>query len=214
MISSERIAAVLRPVALTYLYLVLWVILGALAALALGQRPVVVTSGSMSPTIAAGDVVLVMARPRIEPGDIVTFERPGAGLVTHRVVGTDPSGALLTKGDANRTMDPTPVSPDDVVGVTRFAVPVVGRPGLWLHDGAWPAFLTWLAATAAAVGLAVGGRPTARWPRTLASRVGRALSRIGERTLTESKARQACDQALARRRIAPTVVHPESLEVQ
>ncbi|WP_327051089.1 signal peptidase I [Halomicrococcus gelatinilyticus] len=95
----------------------------------------VVMSGSMSPTIEAGDVVFVRdaAPASIEEGDVITF-RSGTDsnsvLTTHRVVAVDHSGgqpAFQTKGDANEDPDPRPIPADDVVGRVWFHLPYVGH---------------------------------------------------------------------------------------
>lgn len=85
-------------------------------ALLLGQllgQPVLfgfVTSGSMAPTLEAGDG-FVAVPPSIagepEPGDVVVFEAEtiqGGGLTTHRIVGETEQG-FVTKGDANPFTD-------------------------------------------------------------------------------------------------------------
>jgi signal peptidase len=60
--------------------------------------------------------------------------RPGE-LLVHRVVGKNPEGALITKGDANATRDYAPVQPSQVLGVARIRVPYAGLPVLWLRNG-------------------------------------------------------------------------------
>ena len=95
----------------------------------------VVMSGSMSPTIGAGDGVFVRdADPgSIEEGDVITFRSgtdPDSVLTTHRVVSVDRSGgqpAFRTKGDANEDPDPRPIRADDVVGRVWFHLPYVGH---------------------------------------------------------------------------------------
>jgi signal peptidase len=154
----------LRMVCLTYVYALMW--LGVLVAVAsvIGQRPVVITSGSMAPLLAPGDVVLLGDAPRsVEPGDVVTFRHPGRDgtLVTHRVVAVDADGTISTRGDANDAPDPYTVQLRDVVGTFGNAVPAVGRPLVWLQERNIAALGAWGAITAAAV--AVGFVP---WRRT------------------------------------------------
>lgn len=79
----------------------------------LGYRPVVVLSGSMTPTFRAGDVILVRQVPaeRLHVGDVITYHIPIGDLhvESHRVVrivsgGREP--VVVTKGDANAYADP------------------------------------------------------------------------------------------------------------
>ncbi|MFB6143458.1 MAG: signal peptidase I [Halorientalis sp.] len=95
----------------------------------------VVLSDSMSPTIEAGDVVVV--RPTdpaaIEEGDIITFSaarQGGPDRVTHRVVAvreTAEGRVFRTKGDANEEPDPEPVPAEAVVGTVWVTIPLVGH---------------------------------------------------------------------------------------
>jgi signal peptidase len=98
----------------------------------------VVLSSSMSPTMHAGDIVLVDEVPphEIESGDIITYEPPadahedGTDRVTHRVVGVvERSDGVYfrTKGDANEEPDPTLVPANDVIGTAVFHVPYAGH---------------------------------------------------------------------------------------
>ena len=101
----------------------------------------VVTSGSMSPTIEAGDAIFVeeTSPEEIEEGDVLTFhaDDPEAyhggnadtDLVTHRVTDVDGSGdgiEFTTQGDANDHPDAEPVSGEQVVGVVAFSIPYIG----------------------------------------------------------------------------------------
>jgi signal peptidase I len=115
-------------------------VLPLVAILVPGWRPVTIVSGSMEPSIARGDVLLVTEPPEdlLGPGTVVVFEDPARdGLVTHRVVRVDENGNYVTKGDANEGADSTPVPPDQVVGVGRVLVPLAGYPAVWAGEGAW-----------------------------------------------------------------------------
>jgi len=103
--------------------LLLWILLPALL---LGWKPMAITSGSMTPLIRAGDVVLIdpeFGRPAA--GSVVAYD-DGASTVVHRVVEAHPDGSLTTKGDANRHPDTTIVSADRVIGTGRLLVPFIG----------------------------------------------------------------------------------------
>ncbi|WP_158373336.1 signal peptidase I [Cellulosimicrobium cellulans] len=90
-----------------------------------GDMLLTVTSGSMSPTYEAGDV-LVVQRPTGDElarvGRPVVVELAGGGTsYVHRVVEVTDGGAWL-QGDANADRDPRPVTQDAVVGAPRAAL--------------------------------------------------------------------------------------------
>lgn len=115
-------------------------LLGAIAAAVVvprltGATPYVVLTGSMSPGMPPGTLVVVRhVDPRsIEVGDVITYQlasgRPD--VVTHRVVaqGLDGRGdpVFRTKGDANASPDRAWVRPVQVKGKRWYAVPQLGR---------------------------------------------------------------------------------------
>lgn len=102
------------------------VLLAALAPVA-GMQLLRLQTGSMSPELPTGSVVLArdVAATQVRPGDIVTVRRPDGAAVTHRVVEVEPAGAgarLVLKGDANRDVDPAPYL------ATRVGLIVAGVP--------------------------------------------------------------------------------------
>jgi signal peptidase len=97
----------------------------------------VVVSSSMSPTIQAGDVVIVDdVRPTtLAEGDIITYERQGGTAdgrtdrVTHRVVEVvqrEDGLFFRTRGDANEEPDPELVPSSAVTGHVVFTIPKIG----------------------------------------------------------------------------------------
>jgi signal peptidase I len=93
-----------------------------------------VLSGSMTPGIPVGSIVLV--RPvdpdQLRVGDVATYQdEPGKPVyVTHRVAGINHLGGQTTftfKGDANRGADVKPVVPGQIRGRLWFHVPYLGR---------------------------------------------------------------------------------------
>ena len=122
-----------------------------------GQRLLIVTSGSMSPFVEAGDVAVLQSiddPSQLRVGQVVTFWPPGSKhLMTHRIVDLqmlpvledgqdgqmvprlDGAGEpimrpyVYTKGDANRTRDPNATPLSLVRGVVVAAHP---GWGLWL----------------------------------------------------------------------------------
>ena len=99
------------------------------------QQSFVVASSSMSPTINAGDVVLVndVSPQTIKRGDIVTFQEQAGGetsYVTHRVVkvvSQNDRPAFRTKGDANENVDPGVVPAQNLVGRVTLTIPYLGQ---------------------------------------------------------------------------------------
>jgi signal peptidase I len=112
------------------LSLLLWSALPSLA----GMPTRVVMSGSMTPVLEPGDVVVArpLGRGVPSPGQVVLFaDRSEARDVVHRVVGVE-GGVLTTRGDANPTPDSAPVQLGDVRGTAWLRVPFAGLPRLWL----------------------------------------------------------------------------------
>jgi signal peptidase len=109
---------------------------------ALGYRVYVVESGSMEPALGVGDAILVRNLDdadgeSIEVGDIITFAVNGGafGTVTHRVVEVVESSAgeqYLTKGDANRAADSSPVARERIVGEVVARFPWIGSASRFL----------------------------------------------------------------------------------
>lgn len=112
-----------------------WVLVPVVA---LGWRPVAITSGSMGPVLRPGHVVLLepFRGQDLRPGSVVTFRHATLDrLVTHRVVDADADGTWRTRGDANAADDPVPLTSDRIVGVGRLVVPAAGLPALWAGEG-------------------------------------------------------------------------------
>jgi signal peptidase len=102
----------------------LFALLLVLATGILPYRTYVVQNGSMTPTIPQWSLILVH-QDHYQVGQVVTFHKSGV-LVTHRVTATNPDGTLVSNGDANRTTDPDPLPPSEVIGGVVHSVPWVG----------------------------------------------------------------------------------------
>lgn len=144
--------------------LVVWVLI---VRVLVGWTPLVVSTGSMRPSINEGDVVLA-APPEgggrgLTDGTVITFAdpvRPG-GHLTHRIDEVNDDGSYKTKGDANAVADSYRVQPRDIEGVGRLLVPSVGLPRVWLEQGNLPMLLVWALGTLLALWAALrpGRRP-------------------------------------------------------
>jgi signal peptidase len=122
-----------------------------------GWTPVVIVSGSMTPGIRPGDVVVfepVAVPEQLGVGRVVLVDdpdRPGK-FISHRVFEHRADHSLILKGDANPTPDPAPVRQGAVHGAARLIVPYVGRVTLW-NERNRPLAATWTAVTVLAIGL-------------------------------------------------------------
>lgn len=121
--------------------LVLWIGLGLLFGTLLaavapqlgGYRSFTVRSGSMTPAIETGDVVVTRS---ISPlgarvGDVVTFVDPeGTGkLFSHRVQSVRAVGdevAFVTRGDANTSTERWRVPATGSIGRVAYRIPKIG----------------------------------------------------------------------------------------
>jgi signal peptidase len=110
-------------------------VLVVLALVLAGFRPLVIRSGSMEPTYAIGDVVLVASEPAadIRVGQVVTrFDAPqAADSLTHRVQSVTRDGGrvqVTTQGDANTSAERWSAPADQQVGVVVASVPAIGLP--------------------------------------------------------------------------------------
>ena len=95
----------------------------------LGNRPVVVLTGSMEPAYPVGSLTYYHPATfeQIKIGDAITF-KAGDILVTHRVEEKNElSRNFITKGDNNETQDINPVEEAELIGRTStIAVPYLG----------------------------------------------------------------------------------------
>lgn len=96
----------------------------------LGYQVYNVISGSMEPTYSVGDLLYVKAvdPDSVKVGDPITFVlNENLVVATHRVVGIDAENRLFTtKGDANEHADAAPVHFNNLIGVPKFHIPMLG----------------------------------------------------------------------------------------
>ena len=93
-----------------------------------GIRLYHVKSGSMGELLPIGSVCFVSTYSdydSIAAGDVVSFRVSDDMLVTHRAVEITDKG-ITTKGDMNEGSDPDPVTRDNYIGKSVFAVPYIG----------------------------------------------------------------------------------------
>lgn len=118
----------------------IYAILLALAGFVYGlfpYVPVAVMSNSMYPQFTRGDVVVVKKldngdKQKIKVGDTIEFEKDGR-FILHRVIEIENANGVLkyyTKGDNNDEMDSGFVLQNDIKGIIKFVVPVIGYPSV------------------------------------------------------------------------------------
>lgn len=148
------VSTVARFVLATVVLLIAVTVLPRLA----GWQTSVVMSGSMAPTLAPGDVVVV--RPvdaaRLTAGQIVLADDPDVpgALRMHRVARVEAAGLRL-RGDANPQADSSLVPATSVHGVGTLRLPFLGLPVVWSAEGRTGPLLLGGAGLAALVGLAL-----------------------------------------------------------
>lgn len=110
------------------------VIVGVLAigaGLGSGYRPVIITTGSMTPTAPTGSLVIAGPADQVYPGDILVMRRDGRATVTHRIVeieyNADGAPYAITRGDANAEIDAAPYALGGEELTGRWVVPGFGR---------------------------------------------------------------------------------------
>lgn len=105
---------------------IVWFVVGVFP-----YQPSLVGSGSMTPALHTGDVVIVakMSADAIKLGDIIEYRQDKDTNVVHRVIGIEKSGqekSFITKGDANAEPDANQVIGENVIGKVVFTIPKVG----------------------------------------------------------------------------------------
>lgn len=101
-----------------------------------GMKIFTVQSGSMSPKIPIGSIVIIKPASSYKVGDIITFksvkdlnEKNPKKTTTHRIVKIKfQKGKLqfITKGDANNAPDSQPVALKQILGKTVISLPLLG----------------------------------------------------------------------------------------
>ncbi|WP_341457080.1 signal peptidase I, partial [Lactonifactor longoviformis] len=89
-----------------------------------GVKPAVVLSGSMEPTIQAGDLIFIRETDpnKLQKDDVICYLSSGKAI-THRIAdittGEDGRLQFITRGDANNAEDQLPVTADQVQGIWK-----------------------------------------------------------------------------------------------
>ena len=89
-----------------------------------GYFSAIIGSGSMEPTVAVNDLLLVQGCATYLVDDVITYLSPRGSLVTHRIKELTEHG-YITKGDANNIADDE-IFRQSVLGRAIFVLPAVG----------------------------------------------------------------------------------------
>ena len=99
-----------------------------------------IASGSMSPKIKKGDIVIVEKikdnYSKIKEKDIIAYEYNGT-IIVHRVekiLNLNETYYFYTKGDANSSLDNYAIDQTMVIGLVRMNIPYIGWPTVWLNE--------------------------------------------------------------------------------
>ncbi len=101
---------------------------------------VAIASGSMTPNIRKGDVVVIEKLDgkfdTLKVGDVVAYNY-GKIIIVHRlvdIVKVENEYYFYTKGDANTDVDNWPVTEEMMIGTVNIKVPYIGLPTVWLNE--------------------------------------------------------------------------------
>ncbi len=81
-----------------------------------------VATGSMSPTIETGDLVVAKLTKDVSEDEIIVYKE-NKDFITHRLIKIE-DDMLITKGDNNNCKD-CPITPEQVMGKVVFTIPKV-----------------------------------------------------------------------------------------
>ena len=94
----------------------------------------IVLTGSMEPSISAGDVIITTPITRKVPkiNDVVAYQAKRfngekVAVFSHRIIGGDIENGFIMKGDANKSPDPQKPKGKDILGVVIFVIPFIGN---------------------------------------------------------------------------------------
>lgn len=138
-----------KAISTTAIAMVLIAAFGLLYVHLNGMHLLSVQSGSMTPTIRKGDLVVVNSVPgNLAVGDVITYKQPTAEdvLITHRIVEI-PAGDdfVITQGDANQKDDGL-IARRNVVGRVDLNLPHMGAATDFIKQPAGLLLAVWVPA--------------------------------------------------------------------
>jgi len=98
---------------------------------------IAIASGSMTPKILKGDVVIIdQHNKKPKEGDVIAFKHEKV-IIVHRVVKIIDYKHIViyyTKGDANENIDDFIIEKDMIIGKVTNRIPYVGWPTVWFNE--------------------------------------------------------------------------------
>ncbi len=82
-----------------------------------------VATGSMSPTIEVGDVVITKITKDVKKNDVIVY-KDGESIITHRLIEKNEK-EIITRGDANNSED-KPIEENMIIGQVIKIIPQLG----------------------------------------------------------------------------------------
>lgn len=126
---------ILKNFAIKVLYILILIYLFIFVPTIWGQKPLVVISGSMEPTLKVGGI-LYYEKTNIEDfkkGDILVY-RLNKHIISHRIVDITDNG-FITKGDNNVSIDTYEVNNSQVIGKgTDWSIPYIGYYADYIYN--------------------------------------------------------------------------------
>lgn len=126
---------------ISYIFLMIFiVIIVALTSGIFKYYFLTVGSGSMRNELQVGDVIIVKKLnenefDEIEVGTILVFKIENK-VVVHRVIEIEKGNdyiSIHTKGDNNKDRDNWVVKKENIIGLTKHKIPLIGLPSVWLY---------------------------------------------------------------------------------
>ena len=114
-------------------------LVGVVTARLCGIQFRAVLTSSMEPDLPVGSLIVIVptAFEDIQVGDDITYVRDkNLTIVTHRVISKDETNHYLTTQGIQNNAPDVPTMYDNVIGVARFHIPVLGNLVIWL-DTTW-----------------------------------------------------------------------------
>lgn len=108
----------------------------------LPYRPIAIMSYSMVPSFSRGDIVISKKLDsedikNLKVNDVIEYKHNNSNII-HRIISIkrDINGELLfiTKGDNNKTPDRNPVKEEQVTGLVKYMIPLIGYPSVWFSE--------------------------------------------------------------------------------
>ena len=100
-----------------------------------------IASNSMYPALKKGDAIIIekldkMNEHMIKEGVVIAF-KDGENIITHRIeslVNENGEEYIITKGDNNPSKDVTKKKKDDIIGIVKFRIPLLGYPSIEISE--------------------------------------------------------------------------------